>query len=197
MDESKAKQALRARMRATRAALSAEERDATGRLVSDAVLGLEPVRRARSVLTFASFGSEIPTTGLIDGLHSAAKRVLLPYLEDGAMEAAVVERGTAMVATPYGALEPAGRTAADPAWIDVVIAPGLAFDRRGYRLGYGGAYFDRYLVRLRPEAVRIGVGFAFQVVDEVPTAAHDERLDLLVTEAGLTVCHPPRVPAEG
>jgi len=192
-----AKQALRARMRAERAALSAGEREAAGRAISGALLGLEAVLHARSVLTFASFGSEIPTTELVEGLHAAGKRVLLPFLAGGAMEAAVVEPGAPMAASSYGALEPASRSPVDPSTIDVVIAPGLAFDRSGNRLGYGGAYFDRYLQRIRPAAVRIGVGFAFQVVDEVPVAAHDERLDLVVTEAGVLECSPARLPDVG
>ena len=193
MDVTNAKQALRARMREARAAVSDDEREAAGRRVEELVLGLAVVERARSVLLFASFGSEVPTTGLIQALHGSGKRVLLPFLADGAMEATAGEPGAPMVPTSYGALEPAEPAPVDPAGIDVVIAPGLAFDRRGHRLGYGGAFFDRYLARVRAEAARIGIGFSFQVVNEVPVAPHDERLDLVVTEAGVVECSPPRL----
>jgi 5-formyltetrahydrofolate cyclo-ligase len=82
----------------------------------------------------------------------------------------------------------------DPSTIDAVLVPGLAFDRSGGRIGYGGAYFDRYLRRIPAAAPRIAIGFGMQVVDRVPMAEHDERVDLVVTDAGVIRCSPPRRP---
>jgi 5-formyltetrahydrofolate cyclo-ligase len=65
------------------------------------------------------------------------------------------------------------------------VTPGLAFDRQGRRLGYGGAYYDRYLTRLEPHAVRIGIGFDEQVVEEVPVEPTDEPVDVIVTDGGV------------
>jgi 5-formyltetrahydrofolate cyclo-ligase len=71
-------------------------------------------------------------------------------------------------------------------WIEpeVLIVPLLQFDRRGYRLGYGGGYYDRTLQRLRSARPTVAIGFAFaaQEVAEVPTEHTDQRLDLIVTE---------------
>lgn len=64
----------------------------------------------------------------------------------------------------------------------VVIVPGSAFDTKGYRIGYGGGYYDRYL---KDEHLKIGVCFEFQIVDEVPTESHDVKLDLLITEKNI------------
>jgi 5-formyltetrahydrofolate cyclo-ligase len=76
------------------------------------------------------------------------------------------------------------------AWIEpaVLIVPLLAFDARGYRLGYGGGFYDRTLQALRAQPLTIAIGFAFaaQQVPEVPTDAFDQRLDAVVTEAGIT-----------
>jgi 5-formyltetrahydrofolate cyclo-ligase len=72
-----------------------------------------------------------------------------------------------------------------------VLAPGLAFDRRGNRLGYGGGYFDGFLARCPPDAARVGIGFHVQVVDAVPHGDADQPLDLLVTELETIAC-PPR-----
>lgn len=92
--------------------------------------------------------------------------------------------GAPMVAGEFGALIPA-----DGAWLEpeVLIVPLLAFDRRGFRLGYGGGFYDRTLARLRARHPVLAVGFAFaaQEVAEVPTEPTDQRLDLIVTEAGL------------
>lgn len=71
-----------------------------------------------------------------------------------------------------------------PEWPDVIIVPGTAFSRRGERLGQGGGWYDRFLPGRRPDAVTVGLGFAPQVVDFVPTAAHDVVLDCIVTEDG-------------
>ena len=69
----------------------------------------------------------------------------------------------------------------DPASVDVVIVPGLAFTLRGDRLGQGGGWYDRFLAGLRPDAVTIGVGFREQLVDHLPVEPHDIRLDHVVT----------------
>lgn len=69
----------------------------------------------------------------------------------------------------------------DPATVDVVVVPGLAFTRRGDRLGQGGGWYDRFLAGLRPDAVTIGVGFREQLVDHLPVEPHDVRLHQIVT----------------
>ena len=89
--------------------------------------------------------------------------------------------GVAMVAGEFGAFIPA-----EGAWVEpqVVIVPMLAFDARGYRLGYGGGFYDRTLAGLRARGPVIAVGFAFaaQEVDQVPIDGFDQRLDAVVTE---------------
>jgi len=91
--------------------------------------------------------------------------------------------GCAMVPGDFGALIPA-----DGAWIepDVLIVPLLVFDMRGYRLGYGGGFYDRTLMALRARRPTIATGFAFaaQEVSEVPIDATDQKLDAVVTETG-------------
>ena len=92
--------------------------------------------------------------------------------------------GCAMVPGEFGAFIPA-----DGAWIepDVLIVPLLAFDARGYRLGYGGGFYDRTLQGLRSRRPTIAIGFAFaaQQVNKVPIDAFDQRLDAVITETGL------------
>ena len=91
-----------------------------------------------------------------------------------------------MIAGEFGALIPEAG-----AWIvpEVLVVPLLAFDRRGYRLGYGGGFYDRTLEALRAEGPVIAIGFAFaaQEADEVPIEATDQPLDLVVTEAEVIV----------
>lgn len=74
----------------------------------------------------------------------------------------------------------------DPSVLDVVVVPGLAFTTSGLRLGQGGGHYDRFLARLRPDCITVGVGFAEQLVDAIPTEPHDVRLDLVVTDSPAT-----------
>ena len=92
--------------------------------------------------------------------------------------------GSVMVEGQFGA-----RVPAEGAWVEpqVLIVPLLAFDARGFRLGYGGGFYDRTLERLRARHDTLAIGFAFaaQEVDEVPIDGFDQRLDAVVTEAGV------------
>ncbi|HWC32701.1 MAG TPA: 5-formyltetrahydrofolate cyclo-ligase, partial [Actinomycetota bacterium] len=134
------------------------------------------------VLLFYSFGSEVDTAEIASRLHDRGVRLLLPYLDETGIEAAEVLPDDDLTPTDYGPKEPTRRTAVDPGEVDVVVAPGLAFDRRGGRLGYGGGHYDRYLARLGARATRIGIAFSMQLLEEIPTDAGDERLDVVVTD---------------
>src|SRR6266508_1552638 len=92
-----------------------------------------------------------------------------------------------------GPKEPFSRVPVDPAEVDTVITPGLAFDTHGYRLGYGGGHYDRYLVRLRQESFRVGIAFHLQLVPSVPHGPEDQPLDFVVTEQETIDCSLHRV----
>jgi 5-formyltetrahydrofolate cyclo-ligase len=179
---------LRARMRRLRASVDPEERARLGGRIEERLVAMPDFVTAGSVLLFYSFGSEVATAGLVERARALGKRVLLPYLAGRALEAAEIDAGEELVPTTYGPKEPGRRRAIDPKEVDLVVTPGLAFDRRGYRLGYGGGFYDRYLARLRSDATRMAVGFSFQVVDEVPADPADERVHLVVTESETIDC---------
>lgn len=87
-----------------------------------------------------------------------------------------------LTAGKYGVFEPEGGEALLP---DVVLVPLVAFDRRGYRVGYGGGYYDAtlaYLKQAKPQLQAIGIAYGFQEVPEIQHEAHDVRLDTIVTE---------------
>ena len=180
MDLSRRKDALRARMRESRRALPPDQRMERAARVERSVLEL--LQEAGTVMVFYAFGTEVATRGLTGSLHARGVRLLLPFLAEDGLDAAEVAPGDALELSPYGPREPGRRVAVDPAGIDGIVVPGLAFDRRGHRVGYGGGHYDQYLTRLRPDALSVGVAFAFQVVDQVPSGPDDVPVHVVVTE---------------
>lgn len=185
------KDALRARMRGIRRSISPEERIRLAGYIQAHLFGLREVAEAETILLFYSFGSEVPTAGMIQRLLDAGTRVLLPFLESSDMGAAELRPGDSLAATTYGPKEPSNRVAVDPAEVDVVITPGLAFDRQGFRLGYGGGNYDRFLSRLRRGSCRVGIAFHLQLVPSVPHGPGDQRLDFVVTDQETIDCRRP------
>jgi 5-formyltetrahydrofolate cyclo-ligase len=179
------KRALRRHVRELRDALPWDDRAVRSRAVAHNVLNLPALKGATTVMAFSPFGSEVDTRPLMQGLLERKAQLVLPRVEGRSIVAVAYRSGDPVRRASFGALEPAGGDVVAPQEIDVVLTPGLAFDRRGYRLGYGRGYYDRFLRRLRPDAVTIGIAFAVQIVDQVPRGRGDRPVDLVVTEDGV------------
>jgi 5-formyltetrahydrofolate cyclo-ligase len=136
------KTALRRRMRDVRAGLRPEERRRRADLIEHRLFQVPAFSEATRLLLFASFGTEVPTEGIVRRLIETGQQVLLPYLEHSVMHAAELTPEHGLGRSTYGPDEPLNRVPADPSSVDLVVAPGLAFDRRGFRLGYGDARMD-------------------------------------------------------
>jgi 5-formyltetrahydrofolate cyclo-ligase len=203
-DVAERKAELRARCRAARAAIPAAERARSAREVEARLFAMPAVREARTVMLFSSLGTEVPTGRMAERLWREGRRVVLPAMGTGEIEPVEAIPGESMARSSFGPLEPANGRPVPLGEIDVVVVPGLAFDRRGNRLGYGGGHYDRFLRRLgrigrRPArpAVLVGIGFGVQLVDEVPAGDGDEPLDVVVTDAETVTCRPLHRPEAG
>lgn len=138
---------------------------------------------AGCVMAYWPMKGEVDLRALILKYHPA-KRFVLPVVAGDVLELRLFEGEAHLVTgSRYGILEPDGTTFRDYSEIDLVLVPGVAFDREGYRLGHGMAYYDRLLPRLT-RAHKVGVGFDFQLVDGVPVEPHDEVLDAIVVPGG-------------
>jgi 5-formyltetrahydrofolate cyclo-ligase len=131
---------------------------------------------AGTVMAFVGVKGEPDTEPLFARLAAAGKTLVLPRMVDRQIEPALV--GDGLVAAGFGLLEPTGAVV-DPMSIDLVIVPGLAYTMDGYRLGYGGGNYDRFLPLTR--AATIGVCFVEQVVDTVPLEPHDLPVQAVIT----------------
>ena len=154
--------------------------------------GVDLVRRVirRETLVasaFLSIRGEPDTEPLIEALAALGFTVALPVTIERArpLRFQAWRPGEALAAGRYGILEPpASAREVSP---DVLFVPLAAYDRRGFRLGYGAGYYDSSLDALRRQktVVAVGVAFSIQEVEAVPTEPHDQRLDALITECGL------------
>ncbi len=179
----RAKRRIRREVLALRDAIEATERARLSGLAAERVLALPSVLEAGTVMVFWSFGSEIDTSGLIDGLFVRDVHVALPRIAGSELQAHSWRRGEPLEATEFGAMEPARGEQLDPSSIDVTVVPAVAFDRAGRRVGYGGGFYDRFLPRTRADAARVGLGFGIQLIDgPLPGGRFDLPVHVVITD---------------
>lgn len=183
MDLPARKAQLRARMAERRRALEPAEARRAAEAVAARVGGLRAFRQARTVAVYAALPDELPSRPLFEAVRAAGKRAALPRVAGDRLEFAAVDAWEELVPGRYGVAEPRPDAVAEAPG-ELVIVPGVAFDRAGHRLGRGKGFYDRTFAPGGPAGVLVGVGYAFQVLDEVPHGPGDRRMDVVVTEAG-------------
>jgi len=180
---------LQARDRLTQAARRTRSAALHGRL-----WGLAPFAAAEVLFIYVDFRSEVETLALIDQCLAKGKQVIVPLVaEDNQLIPCRLTALDELRPGAFGIPEPDPQRCARvaPGTIDLVLLPGSVFDAEGGRLGYGGGYYDRFLVNEAPQALRLGVCFELQLVEALPLLPHDQRLDILVTESRV-LRFPPR-----
>lgn len=188
MDLESRKRALRLRMSERRRATSSAECARAGVAASREIVATPEFRSARRVALYTPLPGEVDTKPLFTAARTGGKQLCAPRCQaPDRLDFAVLESWAELRPAAFGVREPppsAPIVALEPG--DLVIVPGVAFDRQGRRLGRGGGYYDRAFPPGRAAAPRLfGLGFSFQVVAEVPSACHDRRMDAVCTEAGL------------
>lgn len=180
------KRSIRIASRKRLAALSGDERSRRSRKIAAKLLKHPVFKDSSCVCFYVSLPSEVETESLIDAALKRGKKVLVPLadLENKALELYRITGRSRLEAGPFGIREPRAskRHLADPSDCDLVIVPGIAFDRSGRRIGRGLGFYDRLLVRVRPDAFKLGLAFRFQVVPKIPAESHDIRLDAVLTD---------------
>jgi 5-formyltetrahydrofolate cyclo-ligase len=184
---------LRAAALACRDRMSPDDRVRAVRKIAAMPLPI-PVPKDAIVSGFSPINTEFNPLPLMRKLFDAGARLALPKVARRGRPLIMREWkfGDPLVSGVWGIREPAPE--APEVAPDILLVPFAAFDRAGYRLGYGAGYFDMTLaaLRARKKITAIGVGYAAQEVPEVPVEAHDQRLDFILTEAGLALSAGPR-----
>ena len=187
------KAALREKMKQLRDAIPAEERARQSKVITEMILGTQLYQDAVWIMTYVSFGSEVDTRELIRRAIRDNKRVYAPHIDGDRIGFYEVENLGKLTENSFGIPEPPKSAigafpydlhlSLDRGEQCVFFVPGLAFDEKLNRLGYGRGYYDRYLSQFRKK-MAIGLAFSEQVVDAVPNGPMDTALDLVVTPNG-------------
>ena len=181
------RESLRKKILGARDRMAAGERRAKSRLAVKNFWQLPELQRWSTLFIYVNFRSELETVELIRQCLSGGKRVAVPLvnaLENAMVPLLIKDPEKDLAPGYYGIPEPDPRKSLRLAAreIDAAVIPGSVFDVKGGRLGYGGGYYDRFLVNDAPRAKRVGLAFEMQLVERVPVQPHDQPLDILVTE---------------
>jgi len=148
---------------------------------------------ANNVMLYISFGKEVVTKYIVDNLQSRGKRVFIPVTVPKTKALIISELKNFeedLQVGHFGVMEPKEEALrpVDPSILDLVIVPGVAFDKSGYRIGYGGGYYDRFLPRLSHKATTVSLAFDMQLIDTIPTSKYDLPVQYIITEEQFIKC---------
>ena len=177
------KDEIRQQIRVRRAGLTLEWIDTNSKEAVERVKQLDALQHATHLACYLSKAFEVQTQRFIEACLTAGKKVCVPRHIDGERGYAWswIQPGAAWRDGPWRIAEPAQYQSVDTDHIELAIVPAVAVDKKGHRLGHGGGNFDRLL---RPVgAPHVALVFDFQVLDEIPTEAHDVPVNIIVTEA--------------
>jgi len=146
---------------------------------------LDPFVKAKIVLFYASHKSEVFTDGMINEAL-LTKKIVLPRMEGGTIVPTLIMDMDNLIPGHGGIREPLSAPSVKISSIDAIIVPGIAFDEKGRRIGTGYGYYDRFLKKTH--AVKIGLGFECQIVQDIPHQEHDVDMDFVVTEKRIIDC---------
>ncbi len=172
------------RLRACERRSSREEPPGSATSAQQRLLALPELAGVGTVSLYLGQAREVPTSELIRELLQRGIRLALPRVQGSELSLREVRDFFELSGCYRGIPEPgADCPAISPEEVDLFVVPGVCFDRSGARLGRGGGHFDRLLARAGPRPLRVGLCYASQIVEQVPTEAWDERVDILVAES--------------
>jgi 5-formyltetrahydrofolate cyclo-ligase len=174
-------------MLAIRNSKPSTELDSLSARIETNLLQLPLMNHAKTLSTYMAIGSEVRTIGIVRWAVAAGKSVIVPVTDPSHRRLVFSE-----VRDPEKELEKGfhGIPEPRPEFLrpveledaDVVLVPGVAWDVRGYRIGYGAGYYDRSINALRTQPVKVGLAYEFQLVPAIPTSRFDRKVEKIVTE---------------
>jgi len=178
---------IRQEMLARRRGLPADFKSDASKRICEHLIQWSVYQKAKTVMTYLSMPDEPNLNAVIEDAFNCGKKVCVPFMrqEYGLMDAGLITDLDDLVTSRLNIKMPNPKTCTlvDPKTIDLVVVPGVAFDRNGGRLGMGAGYYDRFLEYV-PDAYYLGLAWSIQVLSGIPSASHDKKMHQLLTECG-------------
>ncbi len=176
-----------------RTAISLQELVEKSEIITDLFLNSDIYKEANTIMAYLDFRNEVKTEKIIKTAIADGKQVVIPISVVETRQlilSEIINYDIELEQGAYGILEPKKEfiRETDPNVVDVVLIPGVAFDERGYRVGYGAGYYDRFLERVRPDTKKVALSFEMQIVVNAFEDTHDVPVDMIITEKGTMTC---------
>lgn len=164
------------------------DKDELSRQIVARFFALPAYQAARTVLFYLDVRSEVRTRHSLPEALASGKKIVVPYCVEGELELFHLEAMEELAVGMYKILEPRAELRSRPEKrvavqdVDLIMVPGVAFDRQGGRTGHGKGYYDKLLEQARPETPLVALAFECQLFDAIPMLPHDIFMDLVITE---------------
>jgi len=186
------KKNLRRKILKSRSQLTESEIVEFSNVIANKLYETEYYKNAKRIMSFVSAGNEVNTHEIIKRSISVGKSMTVPFTihSPREMKASELFDFSELEISYHNILAPKKEfhRFVDSGTIDLILVPGVAFAKNGYRVGYGGGYYDRFLSEIDKNIIKIALGFDLQVVDEVPIEKFDIPVDLIITEKSTIYC---------
>lgn len=150
--------------------------------ITNMFFSLEAIKEKQNFLLYHSFGNEIITYDIINVILRENKNVYLPYISNKKIEISQIYSKKELKSGAFGIMEPLDRQDINVNKMDVLVVPGLLFDRKGYRIGYGGGYYDRLLAGIDSHILTIGLAYDDFLQESLPIDKYDIPVKLIISE---------------
>ncbi len=176
------KNQIREQYKAKRREMDKSEVIEKSKATSMAFLESSIYKNAKQLMIYLPLGNETDTSEIIDAALRDGKKIVLPVTDSqtGVITPCLYEKDTKLIKGAFSVTEPEIKVLADMSKTDVVIVPGIAFDRLGNRVGFGKGCYDRLLKGTT--AIKVGLCYELQICSEIPSCKHDVKMDFLFTE---------------
>ncbi len=167
------------------------ENDAVNKssIIVNKLTALDEYAGSKVVFVYMSFKNEVMTMDLINKMLSDKKRVVIPYTDtkNTILIPSEIKSMDDLALSSFGYYEPVYESInkVEPHEFDLIVTPGVVFDRDLNRVGFGKGYYDRILSQKRKDAKAVAIAYEFQVLDEVPAEQHDVKMDMIITEENI------------
>ena len=179
------KSEIRKKVLGLRKAMKKEEVNSLSAVMQNKFLESDIYKNAKCMMLYMPLGNEADTLKIINSAFKDGKKIVLPVTnqESGIITPCYADENTEFITGGFSVSEPKNAEIADFSDIELVVVPGVAFDKKGKRIGFGKGCYDRFLNNTK--ATKVGFCYSFQLVDEIPSEMHDVSMDYIISENGI------------